>query len=267
MKYPFPKYTTTLVLTIALSFSGLYWIASPSAIANEAGEIITKQKTLNLSFNEENPGGNVDLKKIVEDELQKPGECFEDMTVCYIKEVSFDITIKKEWHKFDINELGDQQFAQTVPRLENNIDELTKPETVVMQETLARRGLLMNLDGSIVSERGFFGSLTWLALIRLAQIKGLDPGDPLFHNFLKEQVNGLMDKMEKDDEYMSKHALPSINEMRPGTNDNLFDLWQKFFYLAQLAKNAKRVETGDISLGGGIDVNIDGFVNVERATR
>lgn len=252
---------------IALLLTAAWSIGNAAVVADEAGEIITKQKTLNLSFNEENPGGNVDLKKIVEEELDRPAECDADMTVCYIKEVSFDITIKKEWHKYLVTELNNQEFAQTVPHLENPIDQLEKSETVIMQETLARRGLLQYLDGGIVKERGFFGALTWLGLLRLGQIKGVGADDPNFNQLLTDEVNNLLNKMAEHDSYIEDNALPGYEQRTPGEGDSLYELWEKYLYLARLAQGAKPVETGNIPVGAGVDVNIDGFVNVERVTQ
>lgn len=225
---------------------------------------ITKQKTIKRVFNEANPEGNVDLKKIVEEELEKPIECDEALVTCQIKEVSFEITLKKEWLKINVGELNDADFANNFPLLENPIDQLTKPEIVVLQEVLDRRGLLTHLDGKKVKDRGFFGSLTWLGLIRLAHIKGLNPGDPQFNVQLRDQVNELIKKMAKDKDYVAKHALPKKEDMVPVTGDPLHDLWRKQLSTAKLAEKSEKVDAGKIPLDGNVDVNVDGFLNVER---
>jgi len=248
---------------LLISLATLYQ-ASSSAEAGEVGEIISKKKTIQQTFNEKNPEGSVDLKKIVEEELVRPPECEEPMVTCAIKEVSFEITLKKEWVKVNITELNDYDYANTVPHIKNELTQLTKPEVVVLQETLARRGLLRNIDGSIVEDRGFFGSLTWLGLLRLANIKGLDPAAPEFGKLLKDKVNELLDNMAKDDDYIATHALPAEEYITPGKGSPLRELWDKYSYLAELAQNGKRVNPGTIPLDDGIDVNIDGFVNVER---
>jgi hypothetical protein len=254
-----------IIPAILLSVAACY-MASLSAEAQQQGQSIVKQKVIHQVFNEKNPEGNVDLKKIVEEELVKPEECEEPMVTCEIKEVSFDITIKKEWVKLNISELNHYDYANTVPRIKNQLTKLTKPETVILQETLARRGLLQNLDGSIVQDRGFFGSLTWLGLLRLANIKGLDPADPNFGDLLRDKINELLDNMAKDDDYIATHALPSQQQMTPKEESTLRELWDKYEYLAKLAQNGTRVNPGSIPLDSGIDVNIDGFVNVERVS-
>ena len=176
----------------------------------------------------------------------------------------FDINIKKEWLKLDLAELNNHDFASTVPKIQKTVDKLDKPETVVLQETLARRGLLTHLDGSIVNDRGFFGALTWLGLIRLGNIKGLNDNDPNFFQQLTDEVNNLLDNMANNADYVSERPLPKQEDMIPGQTDDLFDLWSHYYYLAQLAQNAKKVDPGQIPLQLGEDVNIDGFVNVER---
>lgn len=232
--------------------------------ANEEAELLTKQQSLQLEFDENNPEGNVDLKKIVEEELKTPEECNQPEIVCRINKVAFDITIKKEWLKLDITTMTDQGFAQSVPLLSNQIDQLTDSEVVIMQETLARRGLLTYLDGSVVQERGFFGSLTWLGLIRLAQIKGLDPGDPEFERKVSDEVNNLINNLANDRYYINNRPLPGAEEMTPGDEDPLNDMWDHYSYLSKLAQNADRVVPNNIPLNIGVDVNIDGYVNVER---
>ncbi len=259
-KKPYGLYLIAALLMGAVLSTGHHQMAS----AEQSGEIITKQKTINQVFNEENPGGNVDLKKIVEEELEKPAECYQDMVVCEIQEVTFDITLKKEWRKYNVSQLNDYEFANTVPKLTSMLNQQPKGETVVMQETLARRGLLQNLDGSIVKERGFFGALTWLGLLRLSKIKGLEATDPEFENKLRDEVNDLLNKMAKDDDYIATHQLPQYSERTPSSEDSTFDLWNNYLYLAKLAKNAKPVKNGNIPLGAGVEVNIDGFVNVQR---
>lgn len=259
------KLPLIVALSIVLSLGSLYRV-SLVAEADPQGELIFKQKTIQQAFNEENPEGNVDLKKIVEEELEKPAECDEPMVTCQIKEVSFEITLKKEWVKLNISELNDYDYANTVPRVKGELTRLTKPEIVVLQETLARRGLLQNLDGSIVKERGFFGSLTWLGLLRLANIKGLNPGDPKFHDLLRDQVNELLDKMGKDESYIADHPLPSRFDMTPQQGSPLKELWEKNVYLSKLAQNSDRVNPGNIPLNSGVEVSIDGYVNVERIT-
>ncbi|MGE3278215.1 MAG: hypothetical protein AB7J40_00095 [Candidatus Altimarinota bacterium] len=257
----------SLIIALAVGFTlGSLPSWSLRAEADPQGEVITKQKTIQKVFNEENPEGTIDLKKIVEEELVKPPECDEAMVTCQIKAVSFDITLKKEWVKLNIAELNDYDYANTVPTIKSELTRLTKPEVVVLQETLARRGLLQNLDGSIVKERGFFGSLTWLGLLRLANIKGLDPGDPKFNELLRDKVNELLDKMGKDQSYISNNALPSRYDMTPQEGSPLREMWEKNLYLSKLAQNAERVNPGNIPLNNGVDVNIDGFVNVERVS-
>jgi hypothetical protein len=252
------------IAAAAFFIMGMVFQSSISAEADQIGEVIVKQKTIQKAFNEENPEGNVDLKQIVEQELEKPEECDEPMVTCEIREVSFEITIKKEWIKLNISELNNYDFANTVPKIKNDLTKLTKPETVILQETLARRDLLQNLDGSIVPDRGFFGSLTWLGLLRLAHIKGLDPADPEFNIQLKNQVNDLLEKMGNDQNYVASNPLPSRFDMTPQVGSPLKELWDQYVYLATIAQSGSRVNPGNIPLNSGIDVNIDGFVNVER---
>ena len=230
----------------------------------QIGQIISKEKTIKRLFNEKNPEGSVDLKKIVEEELEKPAECQEALVSCQIKEVSFEITLKKQWLKVNIGELSDHDFADTIPRLEHPIDQLTKPEIVVLQEVLDRRGLLTYLDGKRVKERGFFGSLTRMGLVRLAHIKGLKPGDPQFNSQLRDKVNELLDKMEKDKNYISTHPLPKKEHVEPQKGDPMYDLWREHRSTAKLAEKAEKVDAGTIPLDENVDVNIDGFLNVER---
>lgn len=253
------------VSALTVFFSFLFLLQSSiSAEALQPGEIITKKKVINKIFNEKTPEGNVDLKKIVEQEMLKPAECDEALVTCQIQEVSFEIIIKKEWLKLSIPALNDYDFANTVPHLKNDISKLTKSELVVLQEVLARRGLLQNLDGSIVKDRGFFGSLTWLGLYRLANIKGLNPKDPKFNNLLRDKVNELLDKMAKDQSYMAKNPLPSREHMTPQAGSPLRNSWDNYVYLARIAQTGKKVNPGSIPLDSNVDVNIDGFVNVER---
>lgn len=234
------------------------------AAAEPKGEVIILQKKIQRQFNEENPEGTVDLKKIIEEELPKPPQCQEALVICQIAEVSFDITIKKQWQKFLIPELTTYEFAHTVPKIKNPIDQLTKSETVIMQEILARRELLTHLDGSAVKERGFFGALTWLGLLRLAHIKGLNADGETFEQDLSEQLNELRRKMASDEQYLEKHPLPRREEREPQEGDKLSELWRKYEYLAELGENASRVDAGDIPVGSNVDVNIDGFVDVKR---
>lgn len=249
-----------IILTFVMSMSWTQFFA----VADQHGEIISKEKTIHVSFDSENPEGNVDLKKIVEEELTRPEECNQEMVFCQIETVGFDITIKKEWLRIDIRELNNQEFATSVPRIENDIDNLTNAEIVVMQELLARRGLLQYLDGSIVQERGFFGPLTWLALTKLGHIKGLSDEDPEFGRLLMEEINKLLDRMANDDNYVNNWPLPSETDMIPEVGDDLYDLWSYQHYLGVLAEDADRVDAGDIPLEINDDVNIDGFLNVER---
>jgi len=261
------RFISALALVIAIGFSAQYMMGYFSVEADPLGEIIIKEKSITLNFNEQNPGGSIDLKKIVEEELSVPPECNEALTVCYIQEVTFNINIRKQWQKFDIVELTNQQFAEAVPRLENSIDELTIPEVVVMQEVLARRGLLHFLDGSVVHERGFFGALTWMGLLRLSHIKGLNPGTPEFTASLTQAVNDLLENMAKDENYVTNRPLPSREDMEPSEGDIVYTLWKNYSYLAILAENSEKVDVGDVFIGGGVDVDIDGFVNIERTTQ
>lgn len=246
------------------TLGGLYAVTHHQVQADERGERITKEKNLEYFFDETNPEGNVDLKQIVEEELHTPAECEEAMVICQIKSVGFDITIKKEWLKLNLSELNNQEFANTVPRIEESVDELEKPDVVVLQETLARRGLLTHLDGSVVYDRGFFGALTWLGLLRLGHVKGLSDEDPEFNQKLTEQVNELLNNMADNTDYVSEKPLPNQDELTPSEGDDLYELWKYYSYLAQLAQNADRVDPGNIPLQLGEDVNIDGYVNVER---
>lgn len=255
-----------LILGVLLSLSLLANFAMLPVAAEPQGEIISKQKTIQRSFNEENPDGKVDLKKIVEEELERPEECEQGLVICQIKEVSFDITIKKNWLKLTIADLNAYDFANSVPLIKNSIDNMTKPEIVVLQETLARRGLLLNLDGSTVKERGFLGALSWIGLTRLAHIKGLHPDDPKYREKLRDEVNGLLTKMGKNARYLADHALPSKEHMEPKSGDPLYQEWRNYHYFANLAQNGDRVDRGNIPLNGNVDVNVDGFVDVKRVT-
>lgn len=261
------RITSIMIASVLLLVMSLLLLGSTvMARADESTlwKTITKEKTIKRVFNEANPEGSVDLKKIVEDELEKPAECEEAFVTCQIKEVSFEITLKKEWLKINIGELNDQDFANNLPLLENPIDQLTKPEIVVLQEILDRRGLLTHLDGKKVKERGFFGSLTWIGLVRLAQIKGLKPDDPQFHVQLRDKVNELLKKMAKDKDYIAKHALPKKEDMEPAAGDPLHQLWRKHVSTAKLAEKAEKIDAGRIPLDSSVDVNVDGFLNVER---
>ena len=259
------RYFFSLVLVAVLcSWSILFNAAAPGAEAQQQGEIITKQKTIQRSFNETNPDGKVDLKKIVEEELVKPEECEQALVICQIKEVGFDITIKKKWLKLNITQLNSYDFANSVSPIKNPVDQLNKQETVILQEVLARRGLLQNRDGSVVKDRGFLGSLTKLGLVRLAQIKSLNPKDPHFNEQLRDKVNELLSKMSKDGDYLINHALPKREQMEPKAGDPLYDLWKQQQYLSDLAQKGERVDAGAIPVNGNVDVNIDGFVDVKR---
>lgn len=232
-------------------------------IANEQGQRIVKEKSLQFFFDETNPEGNVDLKKIVDEELQTPVECVGEV-ICQIRSVGFDIRITKEWIALDLNEMNDFDYANTVPRLNNPVDQLSDTETVVMQEALARRGLLQYLDGSTVKQRGFFGALTWLGLLRLGHVKGLSDEDPHFNQELSNDVNDLLDNMANDENYVANRALPQESELVPAEGDDLFDLWSYYMYLAKLAQNLDPMDHPKPELNIGEDVSIDGFVNVER---
>ncbi len=232
-------------------------------IADEQGQRIIKEKSLKFFFDESNPEGNVDLKKIVDEEMQNPIECNGEV-ICQIKSVGFDIRITKEWLALDLNELNNFDYANTVPRLKNPVDKLTDTETVVMQEALARRGLLQHLDGSTVKERGFFGALTWLGLLRLGHVKGESDEDPNFNQELSNNVNDLLNNMAKDEDYIANRALPQASELTPSKGDDLFDLFSYNLYLAKLAQNLAPTAHPKPELKIGEDVTIDGFVNVER---
>lgn len=254
-----------LVALMSIASIGLLSLGMiQQGIADEQGQRIVKEKNLKFFFDETNPEGNVDLKKIVEEELKNPIECQGELVVCQIKSVGFDIRITKEWMALDLAQLNDLDYANTVPKLENSIDQLSKDETVVMQETLARRGLLQYLDGSEVRERGFFGALTWLGLLRLGHVKGLSDEDPNFNFQLKDQVNELLNNMAKDENYIANRALPQESELTPADGDDLFDLWSYYHYLARLAQNLDPIKQEPATLNIGQDVTIDGFVNVER---
>lgn len=259
-RYFFSLFALSLLLSLSLlaNFSMLPVAAEPQ------GEIITKQKTIQRSFNEETPDGKVDLKKIVDEELMRPEECEQGKVICQIKEVGFDITIKKKWLKLIIADLNAYDFANSVPLLKNPVDQLSKQETVILQEVLARRGLLLNLDGSVVKDRGFMGALTWLGLIRLSQIKGLNPDDPKFKVRLRDEVNSLLGKMGKDANYLSRNATPRKDHMEPKDGDALYKLWKNYQYLANVAQNGDKVDRGNVPVNGNIDVNVDGFVDVKR---
>lgn len=253
-----------IALMAAVSLGLLSMGLVQQTVADEQGQRIVKEKSLQFFFDESNPEGNVDLKKIVEEELQTPIECAESMMICQIKSVGFDIRITKEWVALDLEKLNDYDYANTVPRLKNAIDQLTDAETVVAQEALARRGLLQYLDGSIVKERGFFGALTWLGLLRLGHIKGHSDKDENFNWELTNDVNDLLDNMANDANYIANRALPQESEMTPTEGDELFDLWSYYIYLAKLAQNLDPVTHPQPELNIGEDVTIDGFVNVER---
>lgn len=255
--------TLALVILAALSIIFFGGTSKP-AEADQHGENISKESTISINYNEENPSGIIDLKKIVEDNLGVPSECQESMVICQIENVSFEITIKKDWLKFNIRELNNYAFANTVDKIESPLDELSAPEIVIMQEVLARRGLLRNPDGSVVQERGFFGSLTWLALIKLAHIKNLDPNAPDFNEGMSIEINNLLANMGQDDNYVNNRPLPQESEMIPQEGDLLFDEWSYRKYISELAQNSVRVETEDVFFSNDIDVNIDGFVEVER---
>lgn len=253
-----------LVLIVLLSLSLVANFAMLPVSADPQGVIISKQKTIQRSFNEENPDGKVDLKKIVDEELMRPEECEQGNVICQIKEVGFDITIKKKWLKLTMSELNAYDFANSVPLLKNSVDQLSKQETVVLQETLARRGLLLNIDGSTVKDRGFMGPLTWLGLIRLSHLKGLNPGDPKFKIRLRDEVNSLLGKMGKDAGYLSRNPTPRKEHMEPKDGDTLYKLWKNYQYLANVAQNGEKVDRGKVPINGNIDVNVDGFVDVKR---
>jgi len=254
------------LILILISITAFLLGMTVSARAEIRGELIDKETIITLEFNDNNPGGNIDLKKIVEENLSRPTDCQNPLVICSINSVNFEIVMRKEWLKIDIPELSNQEFAQTVPRIENSIDQLSDTEVVVVQETLARRGLLTHLDGSTVQERGFFGSLTNLSLVTLAHIKGLDPGDPEFNEELTDEVNKLLNNMANDDNYINNRPLPRHEDMRPGEGDSLFNLSEKYRYIAELAQQAEKVDPGPIPIKAAVGVEIDGFVNIERAT-
>jgi len=260
------KYFIIVYLITILLFTGLFFFSQQSVTAEQQGELLQKEKSITMSFNEENPEGNVDLKRIFEEELARPTECNDPLMFCQIQDVSFDITIRKEWLKINLAELSNYQYANTIPRIENPVDQLTDSEVVILQETLARRGLLQYLDGSTVHERGFFGSLTGLALTRLSHIKGLSIDDPLYNELLRDKVNELLENMANDENYVNNRTLPSAEDMTPQEGDNLFESWKNYLYISDLAQTADRVDTSNVHLDDNIDVNIEGFVNVERIT-
>jgi|CXWL01.1.fsa_nt_gi hypothetical protein len=254
---------TFLLLVVVGLLTGLS-LRTHSVAAEQNGEIISKQKTIQRTFNESNPDGKVDLKKIVDEELVRPEECEDGLVICQIKEVSFDITLKKKWLKLTIADLNAYDFANSVPLLKNSVGQLTKPETVVLQEVLAKRGLLLNLDGSIVKDRGFLGPLTWLALTRLAHIKGLKPDEQKYKERLRDEVNSLLGKMGKDANYLAQNPLPKKEQMEPKSGDPLYKVWKNYQYVSNLAQTSGKVDAGKIPLSGNIDVNVDGFVDVKR---
>ena len=261
------KFRNTGLCILALGFS-LIFIANfqKQADAVTQGELIVKEKTINRTFNEENPNGTVDLKKIVEEELSTPIECSEDLVYCQIQNVSFEVKLKKEWLKINITELNNYDFANTVSKITHPVDQLSKGETVILQEALARRGLLLNLDGSTVYDRGFFGSLTRMGILRLAHIKKLNPEDADYNKKISDEVNKLLDNMSKDDNYVNNKPLPRREEMEPKDGDQLFADWKKQKYVSELAKGGKKVDPGNIPLGDKIEVNINGYVEVQRVT-
>lgn len=252
------------ILFFLFSLPILILTGGVSGNAEEIGKIVSKEKVFHMDFDEAKLEGELDLKKIVQEELGKPEECSEALFLCKIKAVSIDVKIKKDWLKLSLPELSHYEFSNTVPLLKNNIDNLTKPEIVIMQETLVRRGLLKNSDGSTVKQRGFFGPLTWLSLIRLAQIKGLNSQDENFYQHLRDKVNDLIKNMAKDPDYIVKHPLPDKSEMEPKKDDQLYKLWNENEYLSELSQQAKLVQPGAIPLDTTLDVNIEGYVNVER---
>lgn len=235
--------------------------------ADEKGKLMEREKNVTLLFNAANPEGSVDLKKIVEEQLIRPDECLQDQVICQIQEVAVNLHIKKSWKKFNIPSLTNQEFATIVPMIKNNADQLTKPEILILQEILSRRGLLTSDAGNPVKERGFFGSLTWMGVLRLAKIKGADPGDPKFYRIITEKVNQLISNMAKDQNYTENRPLPVIEAMEPQKGDKTYPLWEKNSYLSELSQNAQKIDPGIISVEGNTDVKIEGYVNVERVNK
>ena len=76
-----------------------------------------------------------------------------------------------------------------------------------------------------MKERGYFGPLTQMAFIRLAHIKGLGPDDPNTHEKLRDEMNQLLDRMAKDDEYLVNRPLPREEDLEPKSGDPLFEVW------------------------------------------
>jgi|GEM_PF-6674280 len=232
--------------------------------ADDTGQQVVKEKQIQLKFDAKNPEGNVDLKKIAAEALVKPEECNTSLTLCQINEVTFDIVIRKKWTKLQIPKLSNYEFSNAVPAIKSDLDHLSNQETVVLQEALARRGLLEDNKGGPVKERGYFGSLTWVALTRLAHVKGLDPKNKNYKKQLVQRVNEVLQNMAKTENYVDQHPLPSKDTIDPKPGDKTYDQFQNYKYLSDLAESGKKVNPGDTSVEGNTDVTIDGFVNVER---
>ncbi len=232
--------------------------------AEDYGRQVVKEKQIQLKFDAKNPEGNVDLKKIAAETLGKPEECTASLTLCQIGEVTFDIVIRKKWTKLNIPKLSNYEFANAVPTIKSDLDHLSNQETVVLQEALARRGLLEDSKGNPVKDRGYFGSLTWVALTRLAHIKGLDPKNKNYKKQLTQRVNEVLQNMAKTENYVDQHPLPPKEQIDPKAGDKTFDQFQNYKYLSDLAESGKKINPGDTSVEGNTDVTIDGFVNVER---
>lgn len=235
--------------------------------AQDKGTLLQREKKVQLLFNADNPEGNIDLKKIVEQELVKPEDCDQTLTICQIQEVSLDLVIKKTWKKYSLPKLSNQEFAVTVPLIKNDLENLSKPEIVILQETLARRGLLTDRTETVVKDRGFFGSSTWLGVLRLAHIKKLDPKNPKFNKQIIDKTNELIGRMSKDPSYVENNPLPQEKDREPQKGDKAYSIWEKHSYLQDLSQNASKVDPGSISIEGNTDVKIEGFVNVERVSK
>lgn len=257
-------FAASVLFTLLLSSMVLAMGLSYSAEAEEEGTVLKKENTVNMLFNEKNSEGSIDLAKMVEEQLSTPEECQSPDSLCLLNEVTVKIIMTKEWLRYDIPTMTDYSFANTVPRIENDVEHLTVEEVAILQEVLARRGLLINLDGSPVKERGYLGHLTRMAEIRLAQIKGLNPGDPQYLVQLRNEINNLLENMAHDESYVAKHPLPDLSSTIPQSGSPLKEEWDRQKYLAELAMNSKEKYNKEPPIRSYFDLSVDGYLNVEK---
>lgn len=255
------------IFLLALTAAGIIFsfLRNDEVKAEAKGETIVREKTLDLHFDAKSQENAIDLKKVIGNELSRPEECDQTLLICQIEDVKINLHIVKTWRKLEIPTLSNFEFANAVPPIQNDVDHLTKEETVILQEVLARRGLLKSPEDKQVSDRGFLGPVTQLALSKLAHIKKLNPKDSKYKVKLKEKINELLSKMAKNEDYVEKNPLPKVEDMTPKKGDPVAQEFEKYKFLTELSKTAPRVEMGSIPVtGNNVDVKIEGFLNVEK---